>query len=122
VLVLDVFSSDSIPVHLLDAEAFDLYLQHIRPDGILAVHISNRHLDLVPVVWTLADHSSLSRIVIEDPGKGFESFPSIWVLLSRNPSLLTAPAMLSRARPMDDFVSPIRLWTDDYSNLLQILK
>jgi hypothetical protein len=122
VLILDVFSSDSIPVHLLDAESFDLYLQHLRMDGILSVHISNRHLDLVPVVWTLADYFGLSRIVIDDPGKGIENFPSLWVLLTRDPSLLEKPAFLSRARPIEGYVSPVRLWTDDYSNLFQILK
>ena len=122
VLILDVFSSDSIPVHLLDAESFDLYLQHLRMDGILSVHISNRHLDLVPVVWTLADYFGLNRIVIDDPGKGVVNFPSIWVLLTRDPSLLERQTFLSRARPMNGYVSPVRLWTDDFSNLFQILK
>ena len=122
VLVLDVFSSDSIPVHLLDREAFDLYLKHLNPDGILAVHISNSHLNLVPVIWTLADNFKLNRIVIDDPGNGVEDFPSIWMLLARDPSLLEAPDILSHARVMDGYVSHVRLWTDDYSNLLQILK
>ncbi len=122
VLALDVFSSDSIPVHLLDREAFDLYLQHLQPDGILAVHISNIHLDFMPIVWTLADYFGLSRIVIEDPGKGVENFPSVWVLLGRDPSLLYTPTLLSHARPMAGYVSPVKLWTDDYSNLFQILK
>jgi hypothetical protein len=122
VLVLDVFSSDSIPVHLLDREAFDLYLQHLQSNGILAIHISNFHLDLVPVVWTLADHFNLDRIVIDDPGKGVETFPSTWVLLSRDPSELDTPDLVARARPMTGYISPVRLWTDDYSNLFQILK
>jgi len=121
-LALDVFSSDSIPVHLLDREAFDLYLQHLHPEGILAVHISNIHLDFMPVVWTLANYFDLSRIVIDDPGKGVENLPSVWVLLARDPSLLYTPALLSRARPMAGYVSPVQLWTDDYSNLFQILK
>ena len=122
VLALDVFSSDSIPVHLLDREAFDLYMQHLQPDGILAVHISNIHLDLVPVVWTLADYFNLSRVVIEDSGLGLKDLPSLWVLLARDPSLIETPTLLSRARPMDGYVSSVRLWTDDYSNLFQILK
>jgi hypothetical protein len=122
VLMLDVFSSDSIPVHLLDKEAFNLYLNHLQPDGILAVHVSNRHLDLVPVVWTLADNFNLSRIVIDDPGEGVGSFPSMWVLLGRDPVLLETPTLLSRARPMNDYVSKVQLWTDDYNNLFQILK
>ena len=122
VLLLDVFSSDSIPVHLLDAESFDLYLQHLSLDGLLAVHISNRHLDLVPVVWTLAEYFGLNRIVIEDPGMGVEIFPSVWVLLARDPSLLEMPTLVTRARLMNGYSSPVRLWTDDYSNLFQILK
>jgi hypothetical protein len=122
VLVLDVFSSDSIPVHLLDWEAFDLYLKHLAPAGILAVHISNRHLDLTPVVWTLADSFGLERVVIADLGNNESIFPSLWILLARDPTLLSSPAIISRSSNMDNFISPVRLWTDDYSNLIQILK
>ena len=122
VLILDVFSSDSIPMHLLDAEAFDLYLKLLRADGILAVNISNRHLNLVPVVWTLADHLGLSRVVISDPGSLPDTFPSLWMLMSRYPSLLDAAGILSHATPMNGYVSPVKLWTDDFSNLIQILK
>jgi hypothetical protein len=122
VLILDVFSSDSIPMHLLDVEAFDLYLKHLRADGILAVNISNRHLNLVPVVWTLADHLGLSRVVISDPGSLPDTFPSLWMLMSRDPSLLDAAGILSHATPMNGYVSPVKLWTDDFSNLIQILK
>lgn len=122
VLALDVFSSDSIPVHLLDREAFALYLQHLAPGGTLAVHISNRHLDLLPVVWTLADQFGLSRAVISDPGNYESAFPSLWVLLTRLPSPLEVPEIASRAAYMGGYVSPVRLWTDDYSNLFQILK
>ena len=122
VLALDVFSSDSIPVHLLDQEAIAQYLQHLQPEGILALHISNLHLNLIPVVWTLADHFNLNRILIEDRPSGVNNTPSIWVLLTRDPSLFETPAFLSREFPMDGYVSPVRLWTDDYSNLFQILK
>jgi hypothetical protein len=122
VLMLDVFSSDSIPVHLLDAESFTLYLQHLRPDGILAVHISNRHLDLVPVVWTLADRFNLGRLVIHDSGQVPDTFPSIWMLLARDQAILDTPGLLSHADPMEGYISTVRLWTDDYSNLFQILK
>lgn len=122
VLALDVFSSDSIPVHLLDREAFALYLQHLASGGILAVHISNRHLDLLPVVWTLADHFDLARVVIYDAGNYESVFPSLWVLLAREPASLDAPAINARAQNMDGYISNIRLWTDDYSNLFQILK
>ena len=121
VLVLDVFSSDSIPVHLLDAEAFALYLQQLQPEGILAVHISNGHLDLSPVVWTLADHFNLSRVIIQDTGDGVVTYPSIWVLLARDPVLLENPAIASHAKSMEGYSPNIRLWTDDYNNLFQIL-
>ena len=122
VLVLDVFSNDAIPVHLLDEQAFELYLQFLRPDGVLAVHISNGYLDLVPVVWGLADHFHLERAVIEDPGDGHYTTASTWVLLAHDPAVLAVPAISSRAKPMAGYTSSLRLWTDDYSNLFQILK
>ncbi len=121
VLVLDVFSSDSIPTHLLNREAFALYLAHLNPAGILAVHISNRYLDLLPVVWKLADFFDLARLLISNPGDGERNFPSRWVLLARQASLF-APQMLSHAEDMNGYTSSLRLWTDDYSNLIQILK
>jgi hypothetical protein len=122
VLILDVFTNDSIPVHLLDEQAFALYLQFLRPDGVLAVHISNGYLDLVPVVWGLADHFSLERVVIENPGDGHYTTASTWVLLSRDPAVLAVPAIASRAKLMTGYSTSVRLWTDEYSNLFQILK
>ena len=122
VLVLDVFSSDSIPVHLLDEESFQDYLQQLSPEGILAIHISNRRLDLVPVVWTLADHFGLARDVINDGGDGVDTYQSEWMLLARDPALLANTAISSHAKSMSGYVSHVRLWTDDYNNLFQILK
>jgi hypothetical protein len=122
VLVLDVFSSDSIPAYLLNRESFALYLDHLAPDGILAVHISNRHLDLVPVVWKLADHFALHRLLIDDEGDNERSIRSRWFLLSRDGSLLSNPELTARARNMDGYTTSLPLWTDDYSNLFQILR
>jgi hypothetical protein len=122
VLVLDVFSSDSIPVHLLDEESFQDYLQQLSPEGILAIHISNRRLDLVPVVWTLADHFRLARDMVNDSGDGVDTYQSEWMLLARDPALLINPAISSHAQPMSGYVSRVKLWTDDYNNLFQILK
>jgi hypothetical protein len=122
VLILDVFTSDSIPTHLLDEQAFELYLKQLAPEGILAVHISNLHLNLVPVVWTLADHFHLARVLISDPGNGLVAFPSLWFLLARDPALLQDPAIASRAVPMAGYTSHVRMWTDDFSDLFQILK
>jgi spermidine synthase len=123
VLVLDTFSSDSIPVHLVTKEAFALYLEHLAPNGIIAAHISNRHLDLQPVFWQLAQEFGLAMVQVDKPaGAGADSFPSQWVLLTHNPALLEIPAIKSRAISFGGYDSPVRLWTDDYSNLFQILK
>jgi hypothetical protein len=122
VMVLDVFSSDSIPVHLLNEQSFNLYLKHLAPDGILAVHITNRYLDLSPVVWTLADQFNLSRVLINDPGNGTTIFKTDWMLLARDPALLQVPAIKARETPLLNYTPYIRLWTDDFSNLFQILK
>ncbi len=122
VLVLDVFSSDSVPVHLINREAFAIYLEHVAPGGILAVHISNRHFDLTRVVLPLADYYNLARVVIADEGDMKRSLPSLWVLLAREPETLAAPEIVARARPEAMQPPSLPLWTDDYSNLIQILK
>ena len=122
-LVLDTFSSDSIPVHLVTKEAFALYLEHLAPNGVIAAHISNRHLDLQPVFWQLAQEFGLAIIQVEKSAGGNDgSFLSEWVLLTHDPALFDIPALKSRAILFDGYSSPIRLWTDDYSNLFQILK
>jgi len=122
VLVLDTFSSDSIPVHLVTQEAFAIYLRHLAPDGILAAHISNRHLDLRPVFWQLAQFYGLTMVIIETPGDNQRISPSEWVLLARDPALLQIPAIVARASKMDGYSTQVPLWTDDFSNLFQILK
>lgn len=122
VLVLDAFNSDSIPIHLLTEEAFGLYLQQLGAEGIIAAHISNRHLDLLPVVRQLAQHFNLSMTVITTPVNAAQGvFATKWVLLSRDPALLENPAITRYADPMTDISTKVRLWTDDYSNLFQIL-
>jgi len=121
-LVLDVFSSDAIPVHLLTREAMALYLSHLAPDGVLAAHITNQHLDLQPVVWRLAQEFGLKMTVIYDPAESGLGDPSIWVLASKDSNLLANPAILSQALPLENYSTDIRLWTDDFSNLFQILR
>jgi spermidine synthase len=123
VLVLDTFSSDSIPVHLVTKEAFALYLEHLAADGVIAAHISNRHLDLQPVFWQLAQEFGLAIVQVDRPGTSDAgSFPSEWILLTRDPAILEIPAIKSRAISFDNYTTSIQLWTDDYSNLVQILK
>jgi SAM-dependent methyltransferase len=122
VLALDAFSSDAIPVHLLTVEAFKTYLRHMKPGGILAVHISNRYLDLVPVVQQAARHLSLEVRQVEnddDDDKGV--YRSDWMLLSASPAAFEGK-LLKEAADRIDAVPRVKLWTDDYSDLYRILK
>jgi spermidine synthase len=122
VLVLDTFSSDSIPVHLVTSEAFSLYLKHLGPDGVIAAHISNRHLDLRPVFWRLAREFGLAIIQVSRPASRDSEFPSDWILLTHDASIFNIPAIKSNAISFAGYTTSNKLWTDDYSNLFQILK
>jgi spermidine synthase len=122
VLVLDTFSSDSIPVHLVTKEALTLYLAHLAPDGIIAAHVTNLHLDLQPVFWQLAQYHHLSLARIEYGGDANGGYASHWILLSRDPGLLNIPAIQKRSVDLSAYSTVLPLWTDDYSNLFQILK
>jgi len=121
VLALDAFSSDSIPVHLITREAIDLYMQHVAPDGILAIHISNRFLDLKPVLANIAQSLGLkARLVSDSPtGSGSASITD-WVLIARTDAPF-AHASLDVAAPIEPDPS-LSLWTDQFNNLLDVLK
>ncbi len=121
VLVIDAFNGDSIPVHLLTREAMYIYLAEMKPDGVLAVHISNLYLDLRPV---LAGHSralGLRYGFVHTDDKDIVDWGSDWVLLARNDKILGLPAVAAHLQS-SDHVRQVRAWTDDYSNLFQILK
>jgi SAM-dependent methyltransferase/MFS family permease len=125
VLAVDAFSSDAIPVHLITREALGVYLKHVRPDGIVAFHVSNRFLDLIPVVARLAKEHGAHAVLVsddaEDEGDSLRS-RSDWVLVSRDPAALKRRAIVEAgAQPAEDRPE-WRTWTDDYSNLIQILK
>ena len=122
VLVLDTFSSDSIPVHLVTKEAFGLYLAHLAPDGIIAAHITNLHLDLQPVFWQLAQFYGLSMARVNYEGDLHGGYASHWILLTRDPALLEIPAIKEHSADLSGYSTDIQLWTDGYSNLFQILK
>lgn len=122
VLVLDTFSSDSIPVHLVTKEAFALYLQRLTPDGVIAAHISNRHLDLQPVFWQLAQAYGLTMVRITNEAGAEDEFPSEWLLLTANQEILNIPQIRERALGYEGYSTSIKIWTDDYSNLFQILR
>jgi spermidine synthase len=123
ILVVDAFSGDSIPLHLLTREAFELYLKHLKPDGILAVHISNLHLDLSAPVRTLATELSLDAIPIQhDPSDDdYVAYYSDWVLLTQEDALrIRVEEAGYDTLWYDPEFEPI-LWTDDYSNLLDVI-
>ncbi len=110
-LVLDAFSGDAVPIHLLTKEAFEIYRRHVKENGLIAVHISNRFLDLRPVVTGVANALGLKAFVISyDPGKDeFAEYPSRWAILGESDT----PSV-----PRGDEV----IWTDDSANLLSVLR
>lgn len=123
VLAIDAFSSDAIPIHLLTAEAFEIYLQHLnQPDGILAFHITNRYLDLQPVLGKLAEHFRLAALVVEPSVSSGVMLRSTWMLLSPNHAALSHPPIASAGTRLEVRLDRAPLWTDDYSNLFQVLK
>lgn len=123
VLALDAFSSDSIPAHLLTVEAVQLYLRHLRDqDSVLAVHISNRYLDLDPVVRGIAETLGLTVLRIDDAESNDMVYASDWMLLARDPAALSASELQVPAEPEPEQTGPWPLWTDAYSNLLQVFK
>jgi hypothetical protein len=121
VLAIDAFSSDSIPVHLLTREAFELYFRHMKPDGLIAVHVSNRFLRLAPVVAQAArDLNKASVLVDTDDSDDGNCYGTTWVVLAANQKQLDElPQHNSEPIPS---MAGLRPWTDDYSNLFQILK
>jgi len=121
-LVLDAFSGDAVPLHLLTKEAFDVYLKHLAPDGILAVNVSNRYFNLGLQVYRLAEALDLQTVLIEDRGDGIQSYDSIWLLLAQNADTLQIPGVTARQALRPVLPASLRLWTDEYSNLLQVLR
>jgi SAM-dependent methyltransferase/MFS family permease len=121
VLAIDAFSSDSIPVHLITREALGVYLRHMKPDGIVAFHVSNRFLNLVPVAARLAaEHGAYAVLVDEESEE--DRTTSTWVLVSRDKKALERPEIVDAGATQPETRDDWRTWTDDYSNLVQILK
>ena len=120
VLAVDAFSSDSIPVHLITREALAVYLRHMKPGGIIAFHVSNRFLNLGPVVGQLARISGAHAVSVYEKGEE-DRTQSDWVLVSLDRKALEDKVIKDVSEPVEE--RPLwRLWTDDYNNLVQILK
>jgi len=122
VLVLDAFSSDAIPVHLLTVEAFATYLAHLRDDdAILAVHTSNRHIRLEPVLKEVARRYGLAAVESDTDPAGAAYSRSVWVLLSRRRDVLSRPGISEAAVELTGHGRHVSLWTDDYSNVFGVV-
>ena len=126
VLIIDAFSSDSIPMHLLTLEAFDVYRQHLGPRGLLMVHISNRYLDLRPVLAAAAANGWTARVRSYFPDateKKRQAVASMWVAMSQSPETI---ARLEKSSGQDGWEplakSDRRAWTDDHASILPLIK
>jgi SAM-dependent methyltransferase len=127
-LAVDAFSGDSIPMHLLTREAMATYVRHLRPDGALVFQATNRYVDIAPVLERLAAEFGFYAAMISDaPDNDRSATHDYWIsstdqiVLTSNQALLSADVMRGAVRPLarrPDF----RVWTDDYYNLLRVLK
>ena len=118
VLAIDAFSGGAIPVHLLTSEAIDVYLRHLKPGGVLAFHLTNRYLDLPPVLFEHARAKKLHAVLVHDEAEGSRLRRTDWVLIGRDATAL-------RAFPATQDVPTrpgLRAWTDDFNNLFAVLR
>ncbi|MES1213735.1 MAG: fused MFS/spermidine synthase [Singulisphaera sp.] len=122
VLIMDAFSSDAIPMHLLTTECVEMYWKHLKPDGILVVNISNRNVDLNPVIVAMAKAADKQARVCdtgEDRAQG--TFSSTWALITSNQSFLDTADVAFLTEPIPEAITPVA-WTDDYGSLWQVLR
>lgn len=118
-LIMDAFSSDSVPAHLLTTEAMNLYLDKLSTDGLLAFHISNRYLNLEPLLSGLSRRAGLVGYIRRDEEHNVVGrYPSLWVVMARDDSALGAITTDNRWRRVQGDM----VWTDDFSNILSLLK
>jgi hypothetical protein len=121
VLVIDAFSSDSIPVHLITMEAMAVYLKHTKPSGAVVFNLTNRFLRIAPVVKQIADSYGIHTALIVDHPLEANYLKSDWVIVTRDRSVIKNEAIAQKA--IEIYVNPgLRPWTDDFNNLFQILK
>jgi hypothetical protein len=121
-LIVDAFTSDAIPIHLLTREAFGVYLDRLGPEGVLLLHVSNRHVDLPPLIAQLsADMGLAARLARKTSERsGFASTASDWIAIARRPETLERLRLGGMWSPLvadDDG----RVWTDDYSNIIETI-
>ncbi|WP_286264866.1 spermidine synthase [Thalassotalea atypica] len=122
VLVVDAFSGDAIPTHLLTQEAFELYWVHLKEQGVLALHISNTHLDLKALTRTLAKSIDKQAVYFKSEANDENTNDAEWVLITNNQQFLSTYKVKKLITPWPESSNKTLLWTDDYSNLFSVLK
>jgi spermidine synthase len=126
-LAVDAFSGDSIPMHLITREAMAAYLKHLKPDGVIIFQATNRFVDIAPVVERLAAEFGYTAVMVTDYPDNSKSAIDYWmshtdqIIFTRNTALLQSDAIRSVARPLKPQPG-FRVWTDDFYNLLHVLK
>jgi spermidine synthase len=122
VLVVDAFSGDAIPLHLLTTQALGLYRRHLAPGGIIAFHISNRHVDLEAPIALLAKSAGMRAVAITTAANDERGeFTATWMLLSDNNADFFAQPEVARSARQPREIPGLRPWTDDFSSLLPVL-
>ena len=122
VIVLDAFSGDAIPVHLLTAQAIALYRRHLKPGGVLAFHISSQYVDLAPVLAAEARHANMIALGVHSLANDEEGeYEAAWVLLSDDQAFFRQPEVAIASRPIQQRPG-LPLWTDDFNSLLPLIK
>ncbi len=122
ILIIDAFSSDSIPMHLLTKEAFDLYLKHLKKEGVLLVNITNRHVDLSDPLRIFAQEERWAALRLTSPSDGGVADSADWIMITRNLSLSQELLKAKRLFQWERTVPKKLFWTDDFSNLFEVLK
>ena len=121
-IIVDAFSSDAIPIHLITREAIELYFSKMMPDGVLAVHISNRYLNLEPVLGNIAQELGYVALREKDDNDDeVGKYTSDWVILARKPADFGSLLQDKRWQPAARKES-VGVWTDDFSNLLSVFE
>ncbi len=136
-LIIDAFSSDAVPFHLLTREAYGLFLEHLKPSGLIAAHVSNRHFELASILYRIGESYGLEVLSVNNPGFGLKiAGPARWIFMSRDPTKIQALQTSGVERmkklrldgskvdfgvlsPSDYMGEP--LWTDDFNSLLGVL-
>jgi len=120
-LVVDAFSSDAIPIHLLTRECFSLYAKRLRPGGLLAIHITNRYLDLAPLVRAEGEAAGFRVGLFASAGNGKTlSSRTDWVVMGKDDRFFAAAVIRKQLRPLPAPMA--RLWTDDYASVWPLLR